>query len=93
MRSIGRRPGQKEDRWEHLLGDDDGAVDLASAEPYRESTPAPSAATRRARPAMSAASGSDEGRIAALEAQVRALRDELDALRRTLRRADRLTCR
>ena len=88
VRSIGRRPGQKEDRWEHLLGDDGEAVDIASAEPYRESTPAPSAAYASGEAGDISRAGSDEGRIAALEAQIRALRDELDALRR---RFDELT--
>jgi uncharacterized protein YceH (UPF0502 family) len=88
-RSIGRRPGQKEDRWEHLLGDGAGeALDLAAAPPYQESVPAPSAAYAAGQAGDVSRSGTDEGRIAALEAQVRALRDELDALRR---RIDELT--
>ena len=82
VRDIGRRPGQKEDRWEHLLGDDDEPIDTASAEPYREVTPAPSAAYAAAEAGDVSRAGSDEGRLAALEAQVRTLRDELDALRR-----------
>lgn len=84
VRSIGRRPGQKEDRWEHLIGEDDEPLDLAAAEPYREQTPAPSAAYAAGQAGATGRSGSDEGRIAALEAQVRALRDELEALRRVV---------
>jgi uncharacterized protein YceH (UPF0502 family) len=80
VRRIGRRPGQKEDRWEHLLGDDE-ALDISSAAPYQEQTPAPSAAYAAGEASDVSRSGSEEGRIAALEAQVRALRDELDALR------------
>ncbi len=81
VRSIGRRPGQKEDRWEHLLGEGDDAVDLAAAQPYREQAPAPSAAYAASEAGDVSRAGTQDGRIAALEAQVRALRDEVDALR------------
>ena len=81
VREIGRRPGQKEERWQHMLGGDE-PIDQASLEPYRESTPAPS-------PAASAVAGADDvaragtggARVAAVEAEVRALRAEVDALR------------
>lgn len=89
VRGIGRRPGQKEERWQHMLGDDAEPIDTASLEPYREETPPPSPA------ALAAASGDhlgragiSDGRLAALEAEVRALRDELDTLRERL---DQLT--
>lgn len=89
VREIGRRPGQKEERWQHMLGDDAEPIDTASLEPYREETPPPSPA------ALAAASGDhlgragiSDGRLAALEAEVRALRDELDTLRERL---DQLT--
>jgi uncharacterized protein YceH (UPF0502 family) len=81
VRDIGRRPGQKEDRWQHLLGDEEEPIDTANAEPYREVTPAASAAYAAGEASDVSRSGSGEGRIAALEAQVRALRDEVDALR------------
>lgn len=84
VRSIGRRPGQKEDRWEHLLGEGDETIDLAAAAPYRESTPAPSAAYAAGQSGDISRAGTDDGRIAALEAQVRTLQDELDALRRII---------
>ena len=72
-RRLGRRPGQKEDRFEQLLGGE-------GAEP----SPAPEAITPPA--AVSEAPvqpGSDElaARIAALEEDVAALREELAALR------------
>ena len=84
VRSIGRRPGQKEDRWQHLLGADDETIDLATAEPYQEQTPPPSAAYMAGRTGDVSRAASDDARIAALEAQLRVLRDELDALRRTV---------
>ena len=61
LRRIGRRPGQKEDRFEHLLGAAQGDAE------------------------QSAASESPDGeladRVAALEAQVASLREELVALK------------
>lgn len=81
-RCSGRRPGQKEDRWEQLLGSDDDTVDMASAEPYRETTPPPSAAYAAGEANDVGRSGSESSRIASLEAQVRALHDAVDALRR-----------
>lgn len=84
VRSIGRRPGQKEDRWEHLIGDDAEPIDMAGAQPYQERTPSPSAAYAAGQAGDVSRSGSDEGRVAALEAQVRALHDELEALRRVV---------
>ena len=41
VRGIGRRPGQKEERWQHMLGDDAEPIDTASLPPYQEETPAP----------------------------------------------------
>jgi uncharacterized protein YceH (UPF0502 family) len=65
---LERRPGQKEDRFEHLLGG------RASAEP----APAASAAPGSPQPA---AGDGLEARVAALEAQVAELREELAAFR------------
>ena len=72
-RRIPRRPGQKEDRFEHLLG---GELD-APVEPEPAAHPAPDHRdeARQPRDADLAA------RVAALEAQVAELRDELSALR------------
>ncbi len=72
VRRVGRRPGQKEDRFEHLFGaaaaESDGAAHLHAA---------PAAA------APSAAASTNDGlliRIQALEAEVAALRAELAQL-------------
>lgn len=72
---LERRPGQKEDRYRHLLGGADGATaEPASAEAARLA-PAPGVS--------SAGSGdaSLEARVSALEAELAALRDEVAALR------------
>ncbi len=86
-RRLGRRPGQKEDRFEHLLGGTGGAsvdgVDggAAPAEPTR----APAAATvtpAAVAPAPAAATnGGLADRVAALEEEVASLRAELEELR------------
>jgi uncharacterized protein len=73
-RRIPRRPGQKEDRFEHLLGGEDAAV---------PSAPSPSAS-----PAADAPPSGDAdltARVGALEAEVEELRRELAALRGELR--------
>lgn len=67
VKEIGRGPGQREDRYAHLLS---GDVDVSSL-------PAPSA--RAAAPAGSALSELEE-RVRALEEQVAALAARLDAL-------------
>jgi uncharacterized protein YceH (UPF0502 family) len=74
-RRIPRRPGQKEDRFEHLLGGEPeetpnevGPPDHAEA-PHPQDAPAP------------ASNGDLLTRVAALEAQVEELRQELAALR------------
>ena len=64
---LDRRPGQKEERYRHLLGAD------APAEPMTASAPAPVAD-----------SGDLDDRVDALEAEMRSLRVELDALRARL---------
>jgi hypothetical protein len=71
-RRLVRRPGQKEDRYEHLLG---GDADEAPGAPASEPDPAPAAA------AASSPEPPLEPRVAALEAQVQRLRAELDELR------------
>ena len=84
VRRLGRRPGQKEDRFEQLLGGDEepalgepGSVE-ARAEPEvgRESTSGMSDAGPR-----DAQAATLEARVIVLEKAVRALREELGALR------------
>jgi len=88
---IGRRPGQKEDRFEHLLG---GAADREApvaatteagarpahyAEPAVQAPPAPVAHIPA--PAPTDVNGNLADRVAALESEVASLRAELDELR------------
>jgi uncharacterized protein YceH (UPF0502 family) len=84
-RRLERRPGQKEDRFEHLLGAREAvapaaaatrvgpAADLAPA-PVLPATPAPASLP-------SPAANGLEARVEALESEVAALREDLAALR------------
>ena len=72
-----RRPGQKEDRYEQLLGAE-GQPGVSDPGP----TPAPAPAVAAPPPAPPAAP--DDGRLARLEEQLEALRDEVAALRERL---------
>jgi uncharacterized protein YceH (UPF0502 family) len=94
-RRIPRRPGQKEDRFEHLLGGEPDEVPAASvAEPADRAdetgalgTPAPGTGTPTRvpeSPSPSAADGDLAARVNALEAQVEELRQELATLREQL---------
>jgi uncharacterized protein YceH (UPF0502 family) len=65
VRRLDRRPGQKEERYEHLLG---GAAETVPSRP-------PAAAP----PPASATNGDLEARVSALEAEVARLRDLLNA--------------
>jgi uncharacterized protein len=84
-RRIGRRPGQKEDRYEQLLG---GDADSAMAESSTSAPKPAPAVTVAPTPAVSAApadvNGQLEARVEALEAEVSALRAELLALHQAL---------
>jgi uncharacterized protein len=85
VRRIGRRPGQKEDRFEHLLGGAGGgeavtAVDAPAAAPL-QATPAPAAAPLAAQSPPASENGGLADRVAALEAEVATLRSELEELR------------
>jgi len=67
---LDRRPGQKEERYRHLLGEDahnESAAIAPAAIPSREFSPGL------------------EARVAALEIELRDVRDELDSLRARLR--------
>jgi uncharacterized protein len=67
---LERRPGQKEDRFEHLLG------------PQQVAEPATAPATAiQPRADQAAVSGGLEARVEALEAEVGELREQLEALR------------
>jgi hypothetical protein len=85
VRRIGRRPGQKEDRFEQLLGGgaDGDAVSapapVAVASPVQATAPAPPQAPLPAPPASE--NGGLTDRVAALEAEVATLRSELEELR------------
>jgi uncharacterized protein YceH (UPF0502 family) len=72
VRRIDRRPGQKEDRFQHLLGSDgstpEPATDPGPAAPLPAEPPAPGD------------DGQLAARVAALEAEVARLRAELDKL-------------
>jgi uncharacterized protein YceH (UPF0502 family) len=74
VRRIDRRPGQKEDRFQHLLGSEDGAAASAS--------PVAPAAVHTADPVVPAPTAGDRlaARVAVLEAEVARLRAELDEL-------------
>jgi uncharacterized protein YceH (UPF0502 family) len=77
VRRIGRRPGQKEDRFEHLLGGPGGGdAEMRVQEPAATvSPPAPVQAPRMSE------NGGLADRVAALEAEVATLRSELEELR------------
>jgi hypothetical protein len=75
VRRIGRRPGQKEDRLEHLLGDGDEAV---SEEGEAVARGVVEGSTVMAGPPSSTAL---EERVVALEHEVRRLRAEIGELR------------
>ena len=72
-RRIGRRPGQKEDRFEQLLGGDSSAgfAPEPAAAPSSQNAPAPSSEVGPAAETL-------EDRVAALEREVAALRAALD---------------
>jgi len=84
-RRIGRRPGQKEDRFEHLLGPREAGDESAPvAAPARPAPPPASTGPAPTPPPVEQPShlnGSLTDRVAALEAEVATLREELDELR------------
>jgi hypothetical protein len=79
-RRLDRRPGQKEDRFEHLLGGAGAGHDVATPAAAGPSAPSLGAPA----PSAPAPDGLEE-RVSTLEAEVAALRDELAALRESTR--------
>jgi uncharacterized protein YceH (UPF0502 family) len=89
---LERRPGQKEDRFRHLLGGESASEPIAAGgfdEPvaperrydsHSAAASAPSFGETVAPPPPAAANGDLEARVAALEADVAALRAQLDEL-------------
>src|SRR5436190_3577660 len=75
---LPRRPGQKEERYGHLLGDDAPPEGVAPAAPVATTAAAPPPAPPPPPPQPA------DDRLARLEDEVRALRAELDALRAQL---------
>ena len=78
---LERRPGQKEQRYRHLLG---GGGDGDRPEPSTDAEPSSAAPETAPNVAEVPHSDSLERRVAALEEYVRELRGMLDALRREL---------
>ena len=91
---LPRRPGQKEERYTHLLGDEEdqpgvpaAAVSVAPARPAPAAPDVDDALTPTAGPPVAApppAAPTPDPRVASLEEEVRALRADLDALRASL---------
>jgi uncharacterized protein YceH (UPF0502 family) len=80
-RRLGRRPGQKEDRFEHLLGDAAAAPAAASLAPPSNGVPPIAAGPEAPRPAPApAGDGELQRRVERLEDEVAGLRARLDAL-------------
>ncbi len=83
VRRIGRRPGQKEDRFEHLLGSPGSREGEVSAPaPYEPAPPAVQPpAPAPVEPRAADRNGELADRVAALETEVATLRSELEELR------------
>ena len=94
---LPRRPGQKEERYTHLLGDDEAAARAPPAAPVaparrtgaaggrsRRSPDAPAPAAAAPVAAPPAAAPTPDPRVARLEDEVAALRADLEALRASL---------
>ena len=93
---LPRRPGQKEERYAHLLGEDAAQPGAPAAPVAPAPAPAPAPEPRPAAPefedaptpspvaAPPAAAPTPDPRVARLEDEVRALRADLDALRASL---------
>ncbi len=96
VQRLGRRPGQKEERYEHLLGEDsEAAADAPAAGALTEAAPATAAAERPfvqastigappAAPPEPAVAPAPDGALAALQARVDRLEREVSQLREAL---------
>ncbi len=84
-RRLGRRPGQKEDRFEHLFGGEGDSVMTESPASHPQPAPVVHAApVPTVAPARASADGQLAERVEALEAEVAALAAELRALQDAL---------
>jgi uncharacterized protein YceH (UPF0502 family) len=86
VRRIGRRPGQKEDRFEHLLGGAGGGESgagepTAPLAPFQAAAPTAIQAPGPSESLVVERNGELADRVAALEAEVATLRSELEELR------------
>jgi uncharacterized protein YceH (UPF0502 family) len=84
-----RRPGQKEDRFQHLLGEDEVAPSESRGPSAPISTPEPAGSTASSVPSLVDASDldalpEDDERLARLERELLDLRSELASLREAL---------
>jgi uncharacterized protein len=82
VRRIDRRPGQKEDRFEHLLGAAGGSQDQAADAAF---VPVQMAASAPPETPAAERNGGLAERVTALEAEVATLRSELEELRELYR--------
>jgi uncharacterized protein YceH (UPF0502 family) len=78
---LARRPGQKEERYEHRLGGGPDAFEGPLAQAHAAPTPTEAAPAPAPASTEAPANGELAERVAALEQQVEALRSELAALR------------
>jgi uncharacterized protein YceH (UPF0502 family) len=82
VRRLARQPGQKEERYAHLLGAvHHAAADAAASAAGREEEPVPLPSPTVSASPVHRETGAAEADTATLAAEVRALRDELEALR------------
>lgn len=90
VRELTRQPGQKENRWEHLLGDPDARPTASAAPSAPAPAPAPAAApvapaATATQPAAPTAPAPRPGADSDLVARVAELEGELASLRRQVR--------
>ena len=81
---LGRRPGQKEERWAQLLADNQGPDTPGPDTPGSEHELAPAGEAGASLGAQGASASLPTGRVADLQSEVGALRSEVEALRSEL---------